>query len=304
MSFVQPVGKAPCKNVRENSKQSSSSPCTSPEAGKTVFKSGTSKKFPATVWTLHGVAVSMKILGNFSGRVASMTKQQFVDTVVSHCAKVRPRFPESPFIKHTNVSHYRSFAFRCTAYTFSGRVPHQNLHFALQVAMVTSEPVRTEKFLLQFQVEEVVFAPRQESGCPSRKSTVRCNGNLAQFFEKNLAVSDVLMITGGTLFCPGIDKWTEVILDLTDEKVKGPVSIVRLINTVRAETVILKIRFNDSITLIITCHSMQVEQKDSTGTDEEPKRTAFGKSELNNQVKIQGKQWTDLNNNETAEIGK
>lgn len=233
MSFLTPVGNAPRKSASQSSQASSSTSFTSLRNRNTVFVPGSSKKFPATVWTLHGDAVSMSILGNFDGNVASMLKEQFVNSVFSHAAKVCPGFSKSPFIKHTTVSQ-RSF-------------PCPHLHVLsvfkilcspfLQIAIVTTQPAITEKFTLEFQVDEVIFAPvpKKLEWETKRSSTVRCSENLAQFFRQNLAVSDVMMITGGRLFCPGTNKWTEMILDLTGEKVKGPVSIVRLINTVRVK---------------------------------------------------------------------
>ena len=94
----------PRKSVPENSKPSSpSSPSYLLEAGKTVFRSGTSQPFPATVWTLHGEAIEEDIIRIASGRVANM--QNFMHYVVSEAATVRPKFPQPPLTKHMDVSH-------------------------------------------------------------------------------------------------------------------------------------------------------------------------------------------------------
>ena len=97
MSFLKPVGNVPRRIVTSGKKA-----CVTPETEKTIFRPGDSN-FPTTVWTLHGDVIN-NIFSDFQGQVASMLRENFVNSVVIYADKIFAGFSKSTFARHFIVS--------------------------------------------------------------------------------------------------------------------------------------------------------------------------------------------------------
>ena len=94
---------------------------------------------------------------------------------------------------------------------------------------MTREPAVDAKGQLRVEAKEAIFFPEQIPGWENKVDyTIRCHGKLAQLLDHTLAVSDVLVISGGERSIFDINNWKKTFLDLTGDNVHSPVTILRL----------------------------------------------------------------------------